>query len=252
MTSQLKTGGSTVSTRKIAAAATFAGFLLFGSMAAAWACTALATLEVTPAAGTSGQQVEGKGSGFKGGTFVGATPQQVEVRWQSKDGPVVARVIPTPSGNIKFDFTLPEGAPGYYTVIASQKDPSGKEIGGGPARATVALNNPPKPAEAGAGEASAVDQQTAGADAPSGVVRHAAPSAKAPAAAEAQPVLRQDPAPVIRPTGSRSSDILASNARSASSPVANLAMMMAIVGGGALLIAVGAAMVATRRTRSQG
>lgn len=252
MTNQLKTGGSTVSTRKIAAAGTLVGFLLIGSMAAAWACTALATLEVTPAAGTSGQQVEGKGSGFKGGTFAGATPQQVEVRWQSKDGPVVANVLPTPSGNIKFNFTLPEGAPGYYTVIASQKDPSGKETGGGPARATVALNNPPKPANAGAGDAATIDQHTAGAEAPSGVVHHAAPAAKAPAAAQAQPVLRQDPAPVIRPTGSRSSDILASHSRSGSSPVANLALMTAMVGGGALLLAVGAATVATRRTRSQG
>lgn len=251
MTTQLKTGGSTVSTRKIAAASTLIGILLVGSMAAAWACTALATLEVTPAAGVSGQKVNGQGYGFHGGTFVGATPQPVQIRWKAMDGPVLASVLPTPSGNIKFDFTLPQGEPGYYTVIATQKDPSGKEIGGGPARATVALNNPPKPAIPGADEANTVDQQTAGADAPSGVVHHAAPSAKAPATAET-PVLRQDPAPVIRPTGSRSSDILASNARSASSPVANLAMMMAIVGGGALLIAVGAATVATRRTRSQG
>ncbi len=252
MTNQLK-GASVMKNAKIAAATGLVGLILVATMAAAWACTALATLEVAPAAGISGQEVAGKGYGYHGQKRAGlASPSQVEVRWQSIDGPVVWKGFPDPSGNLKFTFKLPEGAPGYYTVIASQKTAEGREINGGPARATVALNNPPKPATPGAGDAGTVDQQTAGEAAPSGIVRHQAPAAKAPVAQE-QPVLRQDPAPVIRPSGDRSFDILASNSRDASSPVANAAIMTAIVGAGALLLAVGAAAVsANRRAKSQG
>lgn len=237
-----------MTTRKITGAIALTGLMLLGSMAAAWACTALATIEVKPSAGVSGQQVSGAGYGFHGGTWAGPSPQPVEVRWQTANGPVLASVLPTPSGNVKFSFTLPDGAPGYYTVIASQKDPSGKQVNGGPARATIALNNPPKQAVPGADEASTVVQQTPGEGAPSAVVHHAAPAPKAPAA-QAPPVLRQRPVPVIRPSGSRASDILAPvRGGSASTPI--LPMMMVGLGAGALVLAGGAAALAARARRA--
>lgn len=41
---------------------------------------------------------------------------------------VLAETIPDRAGNISATFAVPEGAPGYYVLVATQKDARGVDI----------------------------------------------------------------------------------------------------------------------------
>ena len=49
----------------------------------------------------------------------------VQLRWNGVDGMVLAEATPDRAGNISATFTLPEGMPGYYVLVATQKDAKG-------------------------------------------------------------------------------------------------------------------------------
>jgi len=166
--------------RLIKFGAVLAGMLsvaLLAPLAWAWACTSLATVDLKPAAGVTGAEIAGVGYGFDTGA-VGPGPasvEPVEVHWNSTSGPLLARVAPSSDGSIHFSFKAPAGAPAYYTVIATQNDATGQPVAGTPARASFALNNPPRQAVSGAELAGSVDRETAGHGAPSAIVHDRCP-----------------------------------------------------------------------------
>lgn len=256
------------STKKVwaAAACTVAGVVVL-PLAAAWACTSLATLSINPQAGTSGQTVTATGARFSS-TASGASP--VEIRWNSSTGPLLATVAPSASGTINFSFVAPAGDAGYYTVIASQKTATGAPVSGTPARATFALNSPAAQVIPGSGGAVTVDQQ-ASIEAPPSVAfaaqlpavqeAPAAPAvasspakpvatnaAAAPAAAPVRPVAVAPAQPLapIAPSDARSADVLAP--RTSGSFLGGPGLALVLIGAVALAVAAVAAAVAPKRS----
>ncbi|HWB71692.1 MAG TPA: hypothetical protein VG452_05700 [Egibacteraceae bacterium] len=108
--------------------------------AAAFACTNLATMNLSSAAGTAGDSVMLTGSSFSVPREGPPTP--VVVHWNGVDGPVLATVLPDEAGNISAEFTIPEGQPGYYVVVATQRDAEGVDAYGTPARASFQILGP--------------------------------------------------------------------------------------------------------------
>jgi hypothetical protein len=124
------------------------GTLLFGAAAAivfvgaaAFACTNLATLNLSSSAGKAGDVVTVTGSSFAVGR--GDAPTlPVQLRWNGVDGMVLAEAVPDRAGNISATFTVPEGQPGYYVLVATQKDARGVDTYGTPARASYQILGP--------------------------------------------------------------------------------------------------------------
>ena len=117
-----------------AAAAVFVG-------AAAFACTNLATLNLSSNAGKAGDVITVTGTSFAAGRD-GASSLPVQLHWNGVDGKVLAEAVPDKAGNISATFTVPEGAPGYYVLVATQKDASGVDTYGTPARASYQILGP--------------------------------------------------------------------------------------------------------------
>jgi hypothetical protein len=109
--------------------------------AAAFACTNLATLNLSSAAGKAGDTVTVTGSSFRVATG-NAAPMPVVLHWNGVDGAALAEVIPDRAGNISATFTVPEGQPGYYVIVATQKMPTGADAYGTPARASYQILGP--------------------------------------------------------------------------------------------------------------
>ena len=88
------------------AALVFGLTLALGSMAAAWACVPQPLVVIQPAAfGAPGSQVTVDGYLFGG---------SMEIRWNAIDGPELA----TASGsNFSVPITVPQAAPGLYTIL---------------------------------------------------------------------------------------------------------------------------------------
>ena len=143
-----------------------AGLLLTGS--AAFACTNLATLNLSSSMGKPGDVITLTGSGFLAsadempmdgmvmemgaggspmtGTTAGlAVRSPVLVRWNGPDGPVLSDAVPDRSGTISVVFTIPETRSGQYTVLAVQKNPQGYDVYGTPARAPLQVIGAGKP-----------------------------------------------------------------------------------------------------------
>lgn len=102
-----------------------------------FACTSLATLNLSQASAPSGTNLTVTGSSF-GSTTSGNSA--VTLHWNSISGPVLAQgVVPDQSGAIgPVSITIPQSAtPGYYTIIATQTDKSGQNSFGTPARAAI-------------------------------------------------------------------------------------------------------------------
>lgn len=110
-----------------------AGFLfIFGAMAplvvlvsSAWACGVLATLKVAPSSAAPGQTVQVTGVNY--GQAVPVPPATtptftpVSIRLDSRTGPVLKTVTPTPTGRIDDTFQVPAGtAGGDHVVLATQ------------------------------------------------------------------------------------------------------------------------------------
>jgi hypothetical protein len=106
--------------------------------AAAFACTNLATLNLSSTAGKSGDSVTVTGSSFRVGTGTTAT-DPVVLRWNGVEGTELARVTPDRAGNISATFAVPDGQPGYYVIVATQKNAAGVDAYGTPARASFQI-----------------------------------------------------------------------------------------------------------------
>lgn len=111
--------------------------LMMISGAVAYACTNLATLNLSTPTGTVGEQVTVTGSSFR--THAADAPVAtfpVELYWNGETGPVLAEIQPDDSGSISATFTIPEAQPGYYVILATQRSPEGIDEYGTPARAS--------------------------------------------------------------------------------------------------------------------
>lgn len=122
---------------KRTAAAAFASVVLgiAGLGAASWACTSLATLNLSKASGVVGDPITVTGSSFKVSTPEAAAPP-VQLHWNAADGPVVATANTDAAGNFSTSFAIPQTDPGNFVVIARQLDEQGKDHWGTPARAS--------------------------------------------------------------------------------------------------------------------
>ena len=102
-----------------------------------FACTSLATLNLSQASAPAGTNLTVTGSSF-GSVSGGSSP--VSLHWNSISGPVLSSgVVPDSSGAIgPVSVTIPSSAtPGYYTIIAVQTDKTGQNAFGTPARAAI-------------------------------------------------------------------------------------------------------------------
>src|SRR5919199_198525 len=104
--------------------------------AAAFACTNLATLNLSSSAGKSGDTVTVTGSSFRVNAKDVAASDPVVLHWNGVDGAVLGQVTPDKAGNVSATFTVPDGQPGYYVIVATQKDAKGVDAYGPPARAS--------------------------------------------------------------------------------------------------------------------
>ncbi|MDQ3354777.1 MAG: hypothetical protein M3507_09945 [Actinomycetota bacterium] len=114
------------------------------SAMAAFACTNLATLNLSTASGGVGDTVTVTGSSFRvpRASDASQTVMPVVLNWNGADGPVLAETTPDAAGNISATFSVPEGQPGYYVLVASQKDAEGVDAYGTPARASFQILGP--------------------------------------------------------------------------------------------------------------
>ena len=106
--------------------------------AAAFACTNLATLNLSSTAGKAGDQVTVTGSSFSVNSKDVASSTPVILHWNGVDGTQLASVVPDKAGNISATFAIPEGQPGYYVIVATQKN-NGVDAYGTPARASFQI-----------------------------------------------------------------------------------------------------------------
>ncbi|MEW6153682.1 MAG: hypothetical protein AB1673_06800 [Actinomycetota bacterium] len=110
--------------------------------AAVFACTNLATLNLSSAAGKPGDTVTVTGSSFRVNAQDVASSFPVQLRWNGVDGAMLAEVQPDRVGNISATFTVPDGQPGYYVLVATQRDAQGVDTYGTPARASYQILGP--------------------------------------------------------------------------------------------------------------
>lgn len=101
----------------------------------AWACGALTTLSSSATVAAPGQSIEVTGRNFSSSSTF--TP--VEVRWNSRTGPVLAGNISTGTSNFTEQVTIPASAtPGWYVINATQYNATtGVPKAGSPGRTTV-------------------------------------------------------------------------------------------------------------------
>ena len=107
--------------------------------AAAFACTNLATLNLSSSAGKAGDTVTVTGSSFNVNSTNVAASFPVVLKWNGVEGATLAQVQPDKAGNISATFTVPDGQPGYYVIVATQKDAKGVDAYGTPARASFQI-----------------------------------------------------------------------------------------------------------------
>ncbi|MGI8808992.1 MAG: hypothetical protein ACR2KK_14355 [Acidimicrobiales bacterium] len=139
--------------------------MLTVAASAAFACTNLATINLSSPMGKPGEAITVTGTGFMasaaempmddgmvmdmapGGTGMAPTSVRspVVLRWNGPDGPVLSEAIPDRGGTISVLFTIPETQAGYYTVLAVQKNLHGFDVYGTPARAPVQVIGPGGP-----------------------------------------------------------------------------------------------------------
>jgi hypothetical protein len=128
--------------------------LVFGGIVAvmvvtgaiAFACTNLATLNLSSAAGKAGDTVTVTGSSFAvispKDAAAGKTSTPVVLHWNGADGPVLGQAVPDLAGNISTPIAIPQAAPGYYVIVAKQVDEKGIDKYGTPARAAFQILGP--------------------------------------------------------------------------------------------------------------
>ena len=110
--------------------------------AAAFACTNLATLNLSSSAGKAGDTVTVTGSSFRVNSTNVANSDAVVLKWNGVEGATLAQVKPDKAGNISATFTVPDGQPGYYVIVATQRNAQGVDAYGTPARASYQILGP--------------------------------------------------------------------------------------------------------------
>lgn len=147
-----------------------AAAMLLMSAVAAYACTNLATLNLSEGSGAAGADIDVTGSAFS----TGDSAQPVEIRWGGTEGEVLATAEPDSTGAIETSVTIPEDAePGYHVLVATQMQ-EGEEgelspAYGTPARASFligAVNEPAEISESAGAPAAATPE----AGAPTGLI----------------------------------------------------------------------------------
>ncbi len=120
-----------------------AGFLfIFGAAAplvilvsSAWACGVLATLKAAPSTAAAGQTVSASGVNYS--DAVGTTFTPVQIRLDSRTGPVLQEVDPV-NGRFNTTFQVPAVGGGDHLLIATQnKLVDGTPKAGTPGRTTM-------------------------------------------------------------------------------------------------------------------
>lgn len=106
--------------------------------AAAYACTALATIETSAPAGVVGDNIAITGTAFAAG--MGTNP--VVLHWDSPTGPELASAMPDARGSFSAAFKVPEAKPGHHLIVAIQKNPKGQDQFGTPARGSFEVLSP--------------------------------------------------------------------------------------------------------------
>ncbi|MGH9222271.1 MAG: hypothetical protein ACRD2W_00355, partial [Acidimicrobiales bacterium] len=109
-----------------------AGVALVVWSAAAFACTNLATLNLSSATGRAGDTITVTGSSFR---MPANVTTGIQIKWNGVEGAVLSEVRPDRAGNFSTTFTVPESQPGYYVVTAVLRDARGIDVSGTPARA---------------------------------------------------------------------------------------------------------------------
>ena len=105
----------------------------------AYACTNLASLNLSTATARPGEAVTITGSSFNTICVCGpqVPPTPVKIRWNGIKGDVLAEMMPDKAGTISASFTVPDVKPGYYVIVATQHDETYNiDAAGTPARAT--------------------------------------------------------------------------------------------------------------------
>lgn len=95
------------------------GGILFA--ATAWACVSGPVMNLSTVSAKPGQEITATGTGFRNAA------DQVVVRFNALDGPVLTTVAPPiVGGNVKATFNVPEGTkPGSYVIIFTQTKADG-------------------------------------------------------------------------------------------------------------------------------
>lgn len=130
--------------KRTLAVAFVAGLVLTGAVA--FACTNLATLNLSSAVGKPGDAVTVTGSSFRVPRDAAAPISPVVVYWagtkpsvahvggQQGYGLKLAEVVPDRSGSFSVEVAVPQAAPGQYAIVAAQLNASGADEFGTPAR----------------------------------------------------------------------------------------------------------------------
>ncbi|HET7486640.1 MAG TPA: hypothetical protein VFJ85_01830 [Acidimicrobiales bacterium] len=165
----------------------------------AYACSALASLSLTPSTGDVGATISGVGKGFSNSHGGAPSSEPVKLHFNSRTGPVLWEGRPDAAGTVAFTFSVPRVAAGSYTLIATQTNADGQPAPGTPARAQFTVAGPL--ADSVAAELAAPVQSTETAAPAAAPVAAPAPApAPAPAARTATaPRVRTAPAakPVV-------------------------------------------------------
>jgi len=101
---------------------------------AAFACQSLATATVTPKSGPSGTQVNLRGCNYS----ASPTASPIQVRLDSRTGPVLAQTGPATCINLNFPVN---GSPGYHVIVVTQYTASGAPVAGTPGRASFNITS---------------------------------------------------------------------------------------------------------------
>ena len=111
------------------------GAVMLALSAAAFACTPSNLIGLSTTSGGPGTPV--------GVTGAALLPTEVVVHWNGENGPVLARATPAELKSGAVAFAVPDVAPGYYVVTATQTGSNGNKL---LARATFQVLGPASPA----------------------------------------------------------------------------------------------------------
>lgn len=139
---------------------------------AAFACTNLATINLSSSTAKPGDAITVTGTGFLANAdempmdgmvmdmstmpAMTGTPMRspVTLRWNAPDGPVLSEAVPDRGGTISVIFDVPDTQAGQYTVVAVQKNPQGYDVYGTPARAPLQVIGSGRPGTGAVGAGS--------------------------------------------------------------------------------------------------